>query len=142
MLRKLLTSPIYRAQSSLRYSSSDNRISDPAEEVSLNVYQEASEETLEELNERFDSILESKYDLGADVSLNNGVLTVVVDGENTYVINKQTPNRQLWLSSPLSGPMRFDLVGGNWIEKRSNTELKKLLSEELSQLLNTQVKCY
>jgi frataxin len=26
----------------------------------------------------------------------------------TYVINKQTPNRQVWLSSPVSGPFRYD----------------------------------
>ena len=27
----------------------------------------------------------------------------------TYVINKQTPNKQIWLSSPISGPKRYDL---------------------------------
>jgi len=26
------------------------------------------------------------------------------------VINKQPPNRQIWLSSPISGPRRFDWV--------------------------------
>lgn len=31
----------------------------------------------------------------------SGVLTVKVGGEHgTYVINKQTPNKQIWLSSP------------------------------------------
>jgi frataxin-like iron-binding protein CyaY len=28
----------------------------------------------------------------------------------TWVINKQTPNQQLWWSSPTSGPRRFDLA--------------------------------
>ena len=26
----------------------------------------------------------------------------------TWVINKQTPNRQLWWSSPVSGPRRYE----------------------------------
>lgn len=39
-----------------------------------------------------------------------GVLTVYIDGKGTWVINKQPPNRQIWLSSPISGPRRFDWV--------------------------------
>jgi frataxin len=47
---------------------------------------------------------------GADISLANGVLTVAVPDHGTFVVNKQSPNRQIWLSSPVSGPARFDLV--------------------------------
>ena len=32
-------------------------------------------------------------------------------GLGTYVINKQSPNRQIWLSSPVSGPKRYDFRG-------------------------------
>ena len=35
---------------------------------------------------------------------------MVVEGKGTWVINKQPPNRQVWLSSPISGPRRFDWV--------------------------------
>lgn len=28
----------------------------------------------------------------------------------TYVLNKQPPNKQIWLSSPISGPKRYDWV--------------------------------
>ncbi|EGT54939.1 hypothetical protein CAEBREN_28735, partial [Caenorhabditis brenneri] len=39
-----------------------------------------------------------------------GVLTVNVSKTvGTYVINKQSPNKQIWLSSPMSGPKRYDL---------------------------------
>ena len=31
----------------------------------------------------------------------SGVLTLKLGSKGTYVINKQTPNRQMWLSSPL-----------------------------------------
>ena len=40
----------------------------------------------------------------------SGVLTVRLGGgRGTYVLNRQTPNRQLWVSSPVSGPLRFAL---------------------------------
>lgn len=107
--------------------------------ISLNAYHKESDNTLEDLSEKLESILEDKYDQGADVTLSNGVLTAIIDHENTYVINKQTPNRQLWLSSPLSGPMRFDFIDGRWLEKRSRTELTDILSKELSQLLKNRV---
>lgn len=124
----------------MRLGSSENNARGQ-EETSLSSFQEASENALEDLSEKLEAILEDKYDDGADVSLNNGVLTVVIDGENTYVINKQTPNKQIWLSSPISGPMRFDLVSGKWVEKYTRTELRQLLSEELSQILKNPVKC-
>ena len=43
----------------------------------------------------------------ADVTLASGVLTLALpDPFGTYVINKQSPNKQIWLSSPKSGPIR------------------------------------
>jgi frataxin len=59
----------------------------------------------------------------------------------TYVINKQTPNRQLWLSSPVSGPKRYnyDLQHREWRNTRDGHSLYALLSKELTQLLNTPI---
>jgi len=31
----------------------------------------------------------------------DGVLTIKLGGKGTYVINKQSPNQQLWFSSPI-----------------------------------------
>lgn len=109
--------------------------------ISLNDYQKASDSTLEDLSERLESILEKRYDDGADVSLSSGVLTVTVDSENIFVINKQTPNRQIWLSSPISGPKRFEYISGSWQEKHTRIDLRKLLSDELSELLKDKVEC-
>lgn len=40
-----------------------------------------------------------------------GVLTAVIsEAFGTYVINKQAPNKQIWLSSPVSGPKRYDYI--------------------------------
>ena len=55
----------------------------------------------------------------------------------TYVINKQPPNQQIWLSSPLSGPMRFGYSpDGKWVHHRkSDVTLGQVLEDELRGLL-------
>jgi len=54
------------------------------------------------------SPLESELD-DVDISAAQGVLNVNLgSGRGFWVINKQTPNRQLWWSSPLSGPRRYE----------------------------------
>ena len=69
------------------------------------------------------------------------------------MINKQPPNKQIWLSSPVSGPKRFDWVllgagqhekegsepvdtgdngaGGKWIYIRDGSNLTDLLRKEV-----------
>lgn len=64
--------------------------------------------------------------------------------KGTYILNKQPPNKQIWLSSPLSGPKRFDWVllsegqdmkegsgAGDWVFIKDNTSLTELVKEEL-----------
>jgi frataxin len=73
-----------------------------------------------------------------------------------YVLNKQPPNKQIWLSSPISGPKRFDFVtrgagqhekegsegasedmagddgeGGRWVYLRDGSELAEILRGEV-----------
>lgn len=36
-----------------------------------------------------------------DVSFSSGVLSFSLGDKGTFVVNKQTPNKQIWLSSPL-----------------------------------------
>jgi frataxin len=78
------------------------------------VYAREAGETLESLGDRFCELLEDHALLAeGDSTLADGVLTVKLGGGlGTYVVNKQTPNKQIWLSSPTSGPARFDLVDG------------------------------
>lgn len=99
-------------------------------------YEEICNETLESLAEYFEEILsETKYP-ESDISFSSGVLTIHLnDEQGTYVINRQTPNKQIWLSSPISGPKRYDWTGEEWIYKRDGVSLHKLLSKEMSELL-------
>lgn len=95
-----------------------------------NTYLELLCDELEALSEDFPQI---------DAELNHGVMTVTVAPGKTYVINKQPPNKQIWLSSPVSGPKRYDLIRGKWTTLRDGSQLTSLLVEELSEELDTEV---
>jgi len=69
--------------------------------------------------------------------LQQGVLTVKLGSHGAYVINKQTPNRQIWLSSPVTGPFRYDYINGHWVYSRTGQELLSQLQAELQQLLGS-----
>jgi len=106
----------------------------------LNLYEKASSEVLEHLAEAFDVLLEDCYPRDFDISMANGVLTIQLKDHGTYVINKQTPNRQIWLSSPSSGPKRYDLTDDhNWIYHHDGRSIYQLLNEEFSQILSKNV---
>lgn len=70
-------------------------------------------------------------------------MNVAIASIGTYVINKQPPNKQIWLSSPISGPKRFDYVivsdsqhqkegtaTGGWVYLRDGTTLNEILLGE------------
>lgn len=69
----------------------------------------------------------------AEVDLENGILTVELEGGGTYVINKHAPTRQIWVSSPTSGATHFarDQGTGRWIDTRGGRDLARLLSDEI-----------
>ena len=50
------------------------------------------------------TIDEIEHSMIEDLNYADGVLTIEMWDERTYVLNKQAPNKQLWLSSPISGP--------------------------------------
>ena len=61
--------------------------------------------------------------------LSNEVLSIITP-KGQYVINKQTPARELWIASPISGPYHFGYVNGKW-QSKNGTDLFTLLNEEL-----------
>ncbi|KAA8895308.1 hypothetical protein FN846DRAFT_785235 [Sphaerosporella brunnea] len=78
---------------------------------------------------------------GYDVEHSSGVLSFITP-TGTYVINKQPPNRQIWLSSPVSGPIQFgwDKDTNEWIDIRgSGTTLKGLIEGELGAKVDVNV---
>jgi len=109
--------------------------------VDEQTYLYLSNETLESLNDRFDEIIEDNEKLsGGDSTLADGVLTVKLAQFGIYVINKQTPNKQIWLSSPVSGPARYDMVSseeevGCWVYKHTGETLHSLLDREIGEIV-------
>ena len=107
----------------------------------LNNYVRMSNETMESLNDRFSELIEDHDSLmGADTTLADGVLTVKLNEHGTYVINKQTPNQQIWLSSPVSGPYRYDIFRNSWVYKHTGETLHALLDRELTLFIQTDPK--
>ncbi|KAF2236613.1 putative Frataxin like protein, mitochondrial, partial [Viridothelium virens] len=104
-------------------------------------YHEISDRYLEAVVAKLEEMQESREDI--DVEFSAGVLTVSIPAKGTYVINKQPPNKQIWLSSPITGPKRYDWVmrdgmqqkegtgEGTWIYLRDGSNLTDLLREEL-----------
>ncbi|XP_008813301.2 frataxin, mitochondrial-like isoform X2 [Phoenix dactylifera] len=92
--------------------------------------------TIHDLQEKFEEYGDSVQIDGYDIDYGNQVLTLKLGSLGTYVINKQTPNRQIWLSSPVSGPARFDwdVEAKSWMYRRTKANLLQLLEEELQQL--------
>jgi len=104
-------------------------------------YHEVSDSTMEALLDSLEGLVDELNDPGNEVEYSSGVLTLSLTGKGTYVINKQPPNQQIWLSSPTSGPKRydFDLDTGNWIYSRDKRSIGELLEEELSAALSRKI---
>ncbi|KAM6230764.1 frataxin, mitochondrial isoform 1-T1 [Porphyrio hochstetteri] len=104
-------------------------------------YEKLAEETLDSLADFFEDLTDKPFTPeDYDVSLGSGVLTVKLGGDmGTYVINKQTPNRQIWLSSPTSGPKRYDWTGRSWVYAHDRVSLHELLAKEFSTALKTKL---
>lgn len=134
-----------------------------AVELSDAEYHERADAYLESLLSKLETLQEERGDIDVELSvccciqllnlswancgyrLQAGVLNIIAPGTGTYVLNKQPPNRQIWLSSPISGPKRYDwaVTGdgmhhkgetgdqGAWIYLRDGTSLSQLLRSEL-----------
>eukprot|EP00188_Purpureofilum_apyrenoidigerum_P000151 Plantae.Rhodophyta-Purpureofilum_apyrenoidigerum.ctg10592.p1 GENE.Plantae.Rhodophyta-Purpureofilum_apyrenoidigerum.ctg10592~~Plantae.Rhodophyta-Purpureofilum_apyrenoidigerum.ctg10592.p1 ORF type:complete len:181 (-),score=12.09 Plantae.Rhodophyta-Purpureofilum_apyrenoidigerum.ctg10592:107-649(-) len=92
----------------------------------------------------FDQLEPQGYDRldGFDIEFSMGVLTISLGPAlGTFVINTQTPNRQLWLSSPRSGPARYYWDSGErqWRATRDNHCLRDRLNGELQDMCGLSV---
>mmetsp|Transcript_9579 Transcript_9579/g.35108 ORF Transcript_9579/g.35108 Transcript_9579/m.35108 type:complete len:239 (+) Transcript_9579:109-825(+) len=104
-------------------------------------YHRKADETLAVLQDAIELYLDQNAQPNCDVECAMGVLTIKLGTKGTYVLNKQAPNRQLWLSSPVSGPLRFDYEPQKgWYYKRTDQDLGSLLGGELESLIGSKIK--
>jgi CyaY protein len=57
-----------------------------------------------------------------DVDLESGILTVTCPDESRVIVNRQTPNREIWVAAR-SGGFHFASRDGEWRDTRSGDEL-------------------
>jgi frataxin len=104
----------------------------------VGLYHNVADETLHSIQDAVEAYLEDHYDSGVtakdkdeedipEVNYASGVLTMYLPPHGTYVINKQTPNQQLWWSSPISGPRRYeyDEKRERWVNSRVIDEVAR-----------------
>ncbi|XP_006644808.1 frataxin, mitochondrial [Oryza brachyantha] len=117
-------------------SSVDHRSILPEDE-----FHKLADETIHDLLEKLEEYGDSLQMDGFDIDYGNQVLTLRLGELGTYVVNKQTPNRQIWLSSPASGPSRFDWDASTngWIYRRTGANLVQLLEKEIGELCGSPV---
>lgn len=104
-------------------------------------FHKLADETIHYLLDKLEEYGDSQQMDGFDIDYGNQVLTLRLGDLGTYVVNKQTPNRQIWLSSPVSGPSRFDwdATTNSWVYRRTGANLMQLLEKEVGELCGTPV---
>lgn len=82
-------------------------------------FTEKANEYLETLGEKLEQWADDEIEEDVECDYSDGVLTISLGRERgTYVLNKQAPNKQIWWSSPISGPHRFEEDGARWADAR------------------------
>jgi len=91
---------------------------------------------------RVDAVLESieraveAADADIDSEINGGILTLEFDNGSKIIVNRQTPNRELWVAAKSGGfHFRFDAAG--WRDTRGSEALSSLLSRVISEQSGT-----
>lgn len=91
------------------------------------------------LNRLADTLEATDEDGVLEIELLSGTLAIVLPSGQQFLVNRHTPSQQIWLSSPLSGGLRFDydemqqtwvLADGRQLDTLLKAELETLLGEE------------
>lgn len=80
--------------------------------------------------------IENQIDLGGwdlDYQTTGNVLTIETDDGTQIVINRHTPNQELWLAAK-SGGFHFVYQNQQWLSTRDGSEFFMLLNQTLSQV--------
>eukprot|EP00934_Nitzschia_sp_Nitz4_P006945 Nitzschia sp. Nitz4//scaffold83_size84149//2236//2778//NITZ4_005159-RA/size84149-processed-gene-0.47-mRNA-1//-1//CDS//3329558902//6935//frame0 len=105
-------------------------------------YHNCADEVLENIQDAVEEALEDNGIPEFEVVFANGVLTMVFPPHGTWVINKQTPNQQIWWSSPISGPRRYEYEDDDWVFTRDESHsmtLNQALKQEIQQIYDVEV---
>jgi frataxin len=76
-----------------------------------------------------------------DVDCDGSVLTIELEDERIFIVNRHRPLKQIWLSSPISGASHYvwKAEEGAWVATKTDDRLHVLLSRELTALADTTI---
>ncbi len=88
----------------------------------------------------FDHIDDSlaQTDLDIDCQKSGNVLTLESDDGEQIIINRHTPNQEMWIAAK-SGGYHFALQNGQWLATRDQSEFFAVLNQVISTLLDEEV---
>jgi frataxin len=86
-------------------------------------------------------LAQATEDAGAEleVDLQGGILTIEAEDGRQMIVNKHAANREIWLSSPISGAGHFAPEGAGWRNTRTGEDLFARIAQDLSQLTGSPV---
>lgn len=90
-------------------------------------------EFLQHTDQLFNHI-EDQIDQGGwdiDCQLNGNVLTLETENGNQIIVNRHTPNQELWIAAK-SGGYHFSNKNDLWVAMRDGSEFFQILSQTLS----------
>ncbi len=91
-----------------------------------------------DFHERVDAVLAAienvleAAEANVDSEINAGILTLEFANRSKVFVNRQTPNREIWVAAK-SGGFHFHFNGAVWRDTRSNESLESLLSRVISE---------
>ncbi len=90
-----------------------------------------------EFHRRVDALLDAleeavdAVDADIDSEKTGGILTLTFADRSKVIVNRQTPNREIWVAAK-SGGFHFRYDGAVWRDTRSGDQLDALLSRVVS----------
>ncbi len=92
------------------------------------------------LNHIYETLDVMDLEVTDNITLSDGVLKISFKKNRHFVINIQRPNLQIWLSSPFSGPQRFEfnMKEGKWENIRNKKSILTILEDEFNQILKSE----
>eukprot|EP01080_Neovahlkampfia_damariscottae_P008951 gene8951-900_t len=109
--------------------------------LGLKEYQKLINQTIESISDQAEEIIEESNMEDYDIVLSEGVLQIQISKVGTYVISRQTPSRELWLSSPRSGPWHYKYNENEWIcTREGENKFYERMNEEFSKIFNKTIK--
>ena len=78
---------------------------------------------------RIERSIEGSDDLDCD--LESGILTITCPDESRVIVNRQTPNREIWVAAR-SGGFHYAWREGAWRDTRAGTEFFAALAQILA----------